>query len=94
LESLSAEHVIDDKGNDGDRVLEKIHAQGSQAVISSKSHRKVQRPYDRELYRDRNHSERLFARPKQYRRIAHRYDKTARNFLAFLRLVASMILLA
>ena len=94
LEGLTAEHVIADKGYDGDQVLRTIHDQGSQAVIPPKSNRKVPRPYDRQLYRERNHIERLFARLKQCRRIATRYDKTARNFLAFLQLAASMILLA
>jgi transposase len=85
---------IADKGDDGDQVLETIHATGSQAVIPSKRNRKVQRTYDRELYRERNHIERLFVRLKQCRHIATRYDKTARNFLAFRHLAASMILLA
>lgn len=44
--------------------------------------RKVPRAYDEELYRERNPIERLFATLKQCRRIAKRYDKTARNFLA------------
>ena len=94
LEGLAAEHVIADKGYDGDAVLQTIHAQGAQAVIPPKRNRNVQRPYDRQLYRERNHIERLFARLKQCRRIATRYDKTARNFLAFLHLAATMILLA
>lgn len=94
LEGLAAEHVIADKGYDGNQVLETIHSHGGQAVIPPKSNRKDQRPYDRQLYRERNHIERLFARLKQCRRIATRYDKTARNFLAFLHLAASMILLA
>ncbi|MBM3969838.1 MAG: transposase [Planctomycetes bacterium] len=47
LESLSVEHVVADKSYDGDRVLERIHAQGSQAVIPPQINRKVQRPYDR-----------------------------------------------
>ena len=94
LEGLAAERVIADKGYDGDKVLQTIHDQGGQAVIPPKSNRKVQRLYDKQLYRERNHIERLFAKLKQCRRIATRYDKTARNFLAFLHLAASMILLA
>ena len=62
--------------------------------IPPKRNRKVQRPYDQQLYRERNHIERLFGRLKQCRRIATRYDKTVRNFLAFLHLAATMILLA
>jgi transposase len=94
LEGLAAEQVIADKGYDGDKVLQVVHDQGGQAVIPPKSNRKVQRLYDKQLYRERNHIERLFAKLKQCRRLATRYDKTARNFLAFLHLAASMILLA
>jgi len=94
LEGLAAEQVIADKGYDGDKVLQIVHDQGGQAVIPPKRNRKVQRLYDKQLYRERNHIERLFAKLKQCRRIATRYDKTARNFLAFLHLAASMILLA
>ena len=94
LKGLAAEQVIADKGYDGDQVLQMIDDQGGQAVIPPRRNRKVQRPYDQQLYRERNHIERLFARLKQCRRIATRYDKTARNFLAFLHLAATMILLA
>ena len=81
---LAAEQVIADKRYDGDQVLQTIRDQGGQAVIPPKRNRKVQRSYDRQLYRERNHIERLFARLKPCRRIATRYDKTARNFLAFI----------
>ena len=94
LKGLAAEQVIADKGYDSDQLLQTIHDQGGQAVIPPKRTRKVQRPYDQQLYREPNHIERLFARLKQCRRIATRYDKTARNFLAFLHLAATMILLA
>jgi transposase len=47
-------------------------------------------PYDREAYRQRNLIERMFARLKDFRRIATRYDKLARNFLAGVLLVAAV----
>jgi transposase len=94
LTGLPSEHVIADKGYDGNEVLRVIRDQGAQAVIPPRSNRQDQRDYDRELYRERNHIERLFAKLKQCRRIATRYDKTARNFLAFIHLAASMLLLA
>ena len=93
LEGLAAEYVIADKGYDGDRLLRTIKDQGGEAVIPPKSNRKVQRPYDKQLYRERNHIERLLGRLKQCRRIATRYDKTARNFLALLHLAAYMVIL-
>ena len=62
-------------------------------VIPPKRNRKVRRDYDKELYKDRNKVERFFNRLKHYRRIATRYDKTARNFLAFVLLASSLVLL-
>jgi transposase len=48
-------------------------------------------PHDREAYRQRNLIERMFARLKDFRRIATRYDKLARNFLAGVLLAAATI---
>jgi transposase len=45
-------------------------------------------PLDRRAYRHRNLIERLFCRLKNWRRIATRYDRLARNDLAALALVA------
>ena len=40
-----------------------------------------------EAYRNRNVVERCFGRLKEYRRIATRYDKTARDYLAMVKLL-------
>ena len=63
-------------------------------VIPSIRTRAVQREYDRHLYKARHLIENFFARLKQYRAIATRYDKTARNFLGAIHLAASMVWLA
>jgi transposase len=47
-------------------------------------------PYDPVLYRQRNLIERMFGRLKDFRRIATRYDKLARNFLAGIALAATV----
>jgi transposase len=88
---IPAELVIGDKGYDSDQVVEAIKAKGAEAVIPPKKNRKVQRAYDR--YKDRNLVERFFSKVKQYRRVATRYEKTARNFLAFVHVASIMILL-
>lgn len=85
--------VVADKGYDADGVLALVAAQGAVAVIPPKSNRIVQRAYDRELYRERNQIERFFNRMKQYRRVATRYEKTARNYLGFVQLAATLTLL-
>lgn len=41
---------------------------------------------DRDAYRNHNVVGRCFGRLKEYRRIATRYDKTARNYLAMVKL--------
>ena len=56
---------------------------------SSLLRRKPGRQWDRALYRARHLIENFFAKLKQYRAIATRYDKTARNFLAAIHLAAS-----
>ena len=51
-------------------------------VIPNNPTRKRRHPFDRKKYRLRNVIERTFSRLKDWRRIATRYDKIARNFLA------------
>lgn len=60
-------------------------------MIPSKANRRSPRKFDRHLYKARHLIENFFARLKQFRAIATRYDKTARNFLAAIHLVASLI---
>jgi len=57
-------------------------------VIPPKSNRKAPRPLDCELYKARHLIENFFARLKQFRAIATRYDKIARNFLAAIHLAS------
>lgn len=60
-------------------------------VIPPRSNRRQPIDCDFAAYRDRNRIERMFNRLKQFRRIATRYDKTARSFLAFLCLAAATL---
>ena len=57
---------------------------GAQAVIPPRSSRIRQREYDRNWYRNRNLIERFFNRIKQFRRVATRYEKLDRNFMAMI----------
>ena len=63
------------------------------AVIPSRSSRKSPRPLDRETYRTHNLVERFFGKIKEFRNLATRYDKTARNFLSAVHLAVSRFLL-
>jgi transposase len=60
-------------------------------VIPSIRRRKPLIPYDAAAYRQRNLIERMFCRLKDFRRIATRYDKLARNFLAGVLLAAAIL---
>ncbi|MFN5513645.1 MAG: transposase [Cyanobacteriota bacterium] len=63
-------------------------------VIPPKKNRQVQRSYDKALYKARHLIENFFAKLKQFRAIATRYDKRSVNFLGAIHLAASIILLA
>jgi transposase len=85
--------VIADKGYDSQALVNRIVARGAEAVIPSRTNRKEPRMIDRERYKDRNLAERFWAKAKQYRRVATRYEKTARNFLGFIHVAAIVFLL-
>ena len=85
-----SKHTIADKGYDADHLRSFLEERGTTPVIPNKSNRMRRFPFDGELYRLRNVIERTFCRLKDFRAIATRYDKTARNFLAGLCLIAAL----
>ena len=92
LPVLGAETVIADRAYDADeRVIELLTAKGVNTVIPSKSNRKNPRFLDRELYKARHLIENFFAKLKQFRAIATRYDKLDFAFLAGIHLVATIV---
>ena len=82
--------LMGDKGYDANHLRRFLAERGTAAVIPSTSSRKVAIPHDAERYRLRNVIERTFCRIKDFRGIATRYDKTARNFLAAVCLVSAI----
>jgi transposase len=89
---MQADTLIADKAFDADeRVIRLLAAAGKKVVIPPKANRQLLRYYDRGLYKARHLIENFFARLKQFRAIATRYDKTSRNFLAAIYLAASVI---
>ena len=94
LPQVRASIILADKAYDADeRVLWPLAKAGKTAVIPPKSNRKIQREYDKELYKARHLIENFFLKLKQYRAIATRYDKIDKNFLAAIYAAASIILL-
>jgi len=85
------ERLIADKAYDTNRLRSHLKERGIEAVIPSVARRKPLIPHDQEAYRQRNLIERMFARLKDFRRIATRYDKLARNYLAGVLLAAAII---
>ena len=74
--------LIADKGYDSNAIRELVAQRGAEAVIPSTASRRTPIPYNRDAYRARNLVERLWCRLKDWRRIATRYDKLARNYLS------------
>jgi transposase len=84
----SPRRLIADKAYDVDSLRRWLKGRRTKAVIPSTATRTVPYPLDRAAYRRRNLIERLFGRLKNWRRIATRYDRLARNYIAALALVA------
>ena len=89
MQNVSA--VVADKAFDANSLLEVIAALKAAAVISPKANRVEPSDYDKHVYKSRNLVECFFARLKQFRRIATRYDKLDRRFEAFISIVAALI---
>ena len=93
IETHKANAYILDKAYDSDAVVNAANRQGGEAVIPPKKNRKVPRDYDKHLYKERMKVEWFISLIKQYRRVATRYEKTARNFLGFVHVASIMVLL-
>ncbi len=83
-----ANELLADKAYDSDKVREALAEPGIRPVIPNKDNRKYLHPFDKKQYRKRNAIERTLCRLKDFRRIATRYDKLARNYPASLCLAA------
>jgi transposase len=83
--------LVADRGYDARAILAQVEAIGGQAHIPTCRDRKLQRSVRPDLYRHRNLVERFFNKIKHFRRVATRYDKTARNFLAAVLIAATRL---
>jgi transposase len=91
LHDVNPKKLLGDKGYDSDAIREDLAERGIEAVIPPRSNRSIQIEYDREVYKNRNLVERCVNRIKQFRRIATRYEKTARAYLSMLSIAAAML---
>jgi transposase len=84
----SPKRLIADKAYDAESFRSWLAKRHIKAVIPSTASRTTPYPIDRKAYCRRNVIERLFCRLKNWRRIATRYDRLARNYVAALALAA------
>jgi len=77
-----AREAIADRGYSARSIIDLFAAMGTTAHIPSQSNVRIVRTVDLQRYRQRNLIERFFNKLKHLRRVATRYDKLARNFLA------------
>ncbi len=82
--------VTADKAYDGRNVRQQIKDAGALPVIPSRSNAAKKAYCPKRIYRRRHAIENFFCRIKDWRRIATRYDKLARNFLAAATLVGAL----
>ncbi len=83
--------LLGDKAFDVDWLRAELNQRGASAVIPPKANRKQQIAYDKEMYRWRHLVENYFAKIKEFRGIATRYDKTDTSYATNLNLVAAII---
>ena len=87
----AAKKLLGDKAYDSAALRQWLEDRGTKAVIPNKSNRKQPFSFSKKSYRKRHRIENAFCRLKDFRRIATRYDRLARNFLASICLVAAVV---
>ena len=91
IEGLPAEVVMADTAYDADHLRQAITAKGALAVIPNNPSRALKYPLDKHLYAQRHLVECCFSKLKQFRRVATRFEKTARNYRAVVTLAAIIL---
>lgn len=91
LADIRDAYVIGDSAYSSGPLAAELRARGCAVVIPANRTHSRHHPIDKHLYRERCLVEHFFQRIKRYRRIAMRFDKLARNFLAFIQLAASLV---
>ena len=91
IEGIEFGALIADKAFDSNDIIADLEARGAKVVISQHPRRTKPLQIDTEMYKWRHLIENFFAKIKQFRAIATRYEKTARNFLAAVQLVAAVV---
>ena len=91
IEGLPAEIVLADAAYDSDRLRQAIANKGAIAVIPNNPSRASKYRIDKHLYAQRHLIECCFSKLKQFRRVATRFEKTAKHYLAVVTLAATIL---
>ncbi len=86
-----AKELLADRGYDADWFRAALKAKGITPCIPGKKNRKIPIEYDKELYKKRHKVENMFAKLKDWRRIATRYDRCAHTFFSAICIAATVI---
>jgi len=91
IEGLPAEVVMADTAYDSDQIRQAVAEKRALAVIPNNPSRAKKHPLDKDLYAQRQLVECCIGKLKHFRRVATRFEKTARNYLAVVTLAAILI---
>ena len=86
-----SKRMLGDKAYDGAELREDLHERGTNSVIPNRCNRKQPFSFNKRIYKLRWRIESAFNRLKDFRRIATRYDRLARNYLASVCLAAALV---
>ena len=91
MDGFEAEALLADRGYDSDEIVAFAVSKGMSAVIPPKKNRKIQRAYDKHLYKLRHLVENAFLKLKRWRGVATRYAKTTSSFRGAVTLACIML---
>ena len=91
IEGIAFGALLGDKTFDTDWLRAELGDRGAAAVIPPKTNRKATISFDRDMYRWRHLIENTFAKLKEFRAVATRYDKTDTSYAATIHLAAAVI---
>jgi transposase len=91
IADIKAQHSLADKWYDSNKIIKRAQDQGMEPVILPRKNRKVQKPYDVDLYKLRHIIENTFWRLKDRRGIATRYAQNVNSFIAAVQIRCLML---
>ena len=86
-----AETLIGDRGYDSNGLRDALGERGIKPCIPPTKNRKEAIDYDKALYKQRHKIENMFAKLKDWRRIAMRYDRCAHTFFSAICIAAAVL---